>query len=82
MSSTQLKVTLSPNLMDLIYAKAQELGLSLSAYVRHLVIEDVRHQSIPEFPMSQKTEQTALQALEDYRRGKLKKVDTIDELFA
>lgn len=81
MSSTQLKVTLPLNLFDFAYAKAKRFGLSMSAYLKHLVIEDVKKEKLPEFTMSESTEKTALQALKDFKAGKLKKAKSVDDLF-
>lgn len=81
MNSIQLKVTLPLNLYDYLQAKTQRFGLSMSAYLKHLVIEDVRNMDIPEFTMSESTEKTALKALKDFRAGKLKKVKSVDDLF-
>ena len=82
MSSTQLKVTLPLNLLDYLQAKRQRFGLSMSGYLlKHLIIEDGKNMDIPEFTMSESTEKTALQALKDFRSGKLKKAKSIDDLF-
>jgi len=53
----------------------------MSAYLKHLVIEDVKDMETPEFKMSDSTEKIGLKALEDFRSGNLKKVKSIDELF-
>ena len=81
MSSTQLKVTLPLNLFDYLQAKTQKFGLSMSAYLKHLIIEDVKDMEMPEFSMSESTEKTALKALKDFKAGKLKKAKSIDDLF-
>lgn len=81
MMSTQLKVTLPLNLFDYLQAKTEKFGLSMSAYLKHLVIEDVKDMETPEFKMSDSTEKVGLKALKDFRSGKLKKIDSVDELF-
>lgn len=81
MNSVQLKVTLPLNLLDYLQAKTQKFGLSMSAYLKHLIIEDVKNMEIPEFTMSESTEKTALKALKDFRAGKLKKAKSVDDLF-
>jgi predicted DNA-binding protein len=81
MSSTQLKVTLPLNLFDYLQAKTKKFGLSTSAYLRYLIIKDVKDMEIPEFSMSESTEKTALQALKDFKAGKLKKARSVDDLF-
>ena len=81
MDTVQLKVTLPVALYDYLESKAQRFGLALATYVKHLVIKDVEDMELPTFKMSPKTEAIALQALKDYRAGKLKKVESIDELL-
>ena len=81
MNSAQLKVTLPLNLLDYAQAKAQRFGLSMSAYLKHLVIEDVKDKTIPEFTMSESTEKIALKALKDFQSGKLERLKSIDHLF-
>jgi len=81
MGSTQLKVTLPLNLFDYLQAKTQKFGLSMSGYLKHLIIEDVKEMEIPEFTMSQSTEKTALKALNDFKTGKLKKAKSVGGLF-
>lgn len=79
MSSTQLKVTLPIQLYDYVQAKTQRFGLTMSAYLKHLILEDVKDMETPEFIMSQSTEETALKALKEFRSGKTKAVHSIDD---
>lgn len=79
--SVQLKVTLPLQLYDYVQAGAQKFGLTLSSYIKHLILTDVKDMELPTFKMSPKTEAIALKALKDYRAGKLKKVESIDELL-
>ncbi|MBU2591946.1 hypothetical protein KKD61_00610 [Patescibacteria group bacterium] len=79
MSSTQLKVTLPVQLYDYVQAKTQRFGLTMSAYLKHLILEDVKDMEIPEFTMSQSTEETALKALKEFRSGKTKIVRSVDD---
>lgn len=79
--SVQLKVTLPLQLYDYVQARAQKFGLTLSSYIRHLILNDVKKMDIPTFPMSPKTEAIALKALKDYRAGKLKRLKSIDDLL-
>lgn len=81
MDTIQLKVTLPVELYDYLESKAQRFGLAMATYVKHLVIKDVEDMDLPTFKMSAKTEAVALQALKDYRAGKLKKVESVEELL-
>lgn len=76
--ATQIKVTLPEELYFHLKSKADKFGLNLASYVRHLVINDVKDSDIPVFKMSQKTEDVALKALDDYTHGKTNRMDTID----
>lgn len=81
MDTVQLKVTLPVSLYDYLESRAQRFGLALATYVKHLVIKDVEDMDLPTYKMSAKTEAVALKALKDYRAGKLKKIESIDELL-
>ncbi len=72
LQTTQIKVTLPDELYLYVKSKAEKFGLNLAAYIRHLVIDDVKSIDIPEFKMSEETEKVALKALEDYKGGKTK----------
>jgi len=80
MSSTQLKVTLPVRLYDYVQAKTQRFGLTMSAYLKYLILEDVKDMEMPEFIMSQSTEETALKALKEFRSGKTKVARSVDDL--
>lgn len=76
-SSAQVKVTLPRQLVSLVKKKAGTLGLSVSGYVRHLLIEDVRPLSeylenadLPTFPLTKKQERIGKKALREHRQGK------------
>lgn len=78
--TTQLKVTLPLRLYDFLESRARRFGLTMSAYIKHLILDDVKDQDMPTYPMSPTTEMTALNALADHRRGTTKKLGDV-ELF-
>lgn len=80
-SATQIKVTLPNELYLHLKSKAEKLGLNLSSYIRHLVINDVKDVDIPVFKMSKQREEIGLQALKDYKAGKTTLMKNIDEYF-
>lgn len=80
--TTQIKVTLPDELYLHLKSKAEKFGLNLASYVRHLVINDVKDVDIPVFKMSEKSEKIALDALEDYKKGKTRKIDDLDDYFS
>ena len=82
MDTVQLKVTLPVALYDYLDSKAQRFGLALATYIKHLVIKDVEDMDLPTFKMSPKTEAIAIRALKDYRAGKLKKIESIDDFLS
>jgi predicted DNA-binding protein len=45
--SVQLRITLPPELSNFLHAKATRLGLTASAYVKHLIINDVKDVAYP-----------------------------------
>jgi len=73
-NSTQIKITLPDELYLHLKSKADKFGLNLASYIRHLVINDVKDVDIPVFKMSGKREKIALNALEDYKKGKTKTI--------
>lgn len=81
LQATQVKITLPNELYLHLKSKAEKFGLNLAAYIRHLVINDVKDVDIPVFRMSEKREKIALKALEDYRVGKTTPIDNLDEFF-
>lgn len=80
-SSVQLKVTLPLRLYDYVQAGAQKFGLTLSSYIKHLILDDVKKMDLPTFPMSPKTEAIGLKALKDHRLGKTKPLRSISDLL-
>lgn len=80
-TSVQVKVTLPAQLQQFVQRKADIYGLTLSTYIKHLVIDDVRDASIQVFPMGEKTERVALQALKDHKQGKTHEIEDVDEFL-
>ena len=58
-----------------------QLKVTISAYLKHLILEDVKDMEIPEFTMSKSTEETALKALKEFRSGKTKTARSVDDLM-
>lgn len=79
--SVQVKVTLPAQLQEFAQSKADKFGMTLSSYIKHLVLVDVKDMDFPTFNMSKKTEEIALQALEDHRQGKTKEIIDIDDFL-
>lgn len=79
--TTQLRVTLPIQLQAYLRAKADKFGLSLSAYVKNLILTDVQDVEVPTYPMSKNRENIALQALEEYQQGKTKEIKDVDQFL-
>ena len=79
--SVQVKVTLPVQLQQFVQSKADRFGMTVSSYIKHLVLDDVRDMDMPTFTMSAQTEQIALQALDDYKQGKTTEITNIDDFL-
>ena len=60
----QLKISLSDQLNDLLQSKAARLGITVTQFVKHLIIKDVETEEYPIFRMSERTEKKAEEAME------------------
>jgi len=80
--ATQVKITLPDELYLHLKNRADRFGLNLAAYIRNLIINDVKDVDSPVFKMSEKTEKIALKALKDYKSGKIKAIDNLDDYLA
>lgn len=81
-AARQIKVTLPTPLFGYLREQTERLGLTLSGYIRNLVVDDVKSQSFPTFKMSRNTEKVAEIALNNYRLRKTKQLDNIEELMS
>ena len=78
--NTQLRVTLPVQLQGYLQTKASKFGLSLSAYVKNLIINDVQDVDYPIFKASDKVEKSYKRAMEE--RSEATEVNDIDEFFS
>jgi hypothetical protein len=79
LQTTQIKITVPDELYFFLKSKADKFGLSMASYIRNLAINDVKDMDMPVFKMSEKAEKIALKAIEDYKNGKIRKIDDIDK---
>lgn len=75
----QIKVTLPLRAKEFLESKAQQFGLPVAGFVRHLIIQEIRDMDYPVFQMSERTEKLAKEAMEN--RDKAIKVTNLDEFF-
>ncbi|OGJ21900.1 MAG: hypothetical protein A2804_01685 [Candidatus Pacebacteria bacterium RIFCSPHIGHO2_01_FULL_46_10] len=71
----QLKVTLPLPLYDYVHSRASRFGLTLSLYVKNLILNDVKDMDIPVYTASKKLEKSYKKALRE-RRGAVEVNDT------
>jgi len=79
MSTVQLKVTISNRLQILLKNQAENLGLSMAAYVKNLIIEDIKKNDFPSKIASQKIEKSYESAIKNKKSAK--KIDNLDKFF-
>ena len=80
-NTVQLRVTLPAELQAYLQAKANKFGLNMSAYVKNLIINDVKDVDMPVFKMSKQTEEVALQALKEHNEQKTHPINDVDEFL-
>ncbi|PIR62062.1 MAG: hypothetical protein COY81_04480 [Candidatus Pacebacteria bacterium CG_4_10_14_0_8_um_filter_43_12] len=80
-NTVQLRVTLPSELQAYLQTKANRFGLNMSAYVKNLIINDVRDVHYPVFKASDEVEKAYNEAKEAEKSGELIPVDNLDEFF-
>lgn len=81
LNTSQVKVTLPNQLYFYMKSKASKFGLTTSSYLKNLIIDDVKDLDLPTFFMSDKTEAKGLEAMEEYKAGKTKKITDVESYF-
>ncbi len=83
MSATQQDVrqsiTLKENLYNTSNKRAGDLGLSYPDYVRYLIVKDNEDQLKSESRLNKDSEEALKKAIEDIKKGRVKKIEDIDE---
>ena len=79
--TTQLRVTLPSKILSLLQARANKLGLTMSVYVKNLVISDIKEDVFPCFLPSQQTIAAYKEAKKLEASGKLNQLDDLDSLI-
>lgn len=77
-TSTQIKITLPLQLQRFVQGKADKFGLSMSAYLKHLILNDIQQEDLPTFTLSTKNEKVALVALKAHKQKKTHQIGNID----
>lgn len=77
--TTQIRVTLPVELQGYLQAKAGKFGLSMAAYVKNLIIDDVKDVDHPVMKASKKTEDSYKKAMQE--RSQAIEVNDVDDYF-
>ncbi|MFC1710370.1 hypothetical protein ACFL0F_01780 [Patescibacteria group bacterium] len=82
---TKLQLTLTDKEAAVLKSYGSQFGYSLSKTVRFLISKATEKAivggTIPEFPMSESTEASGIEALKEHRAGKTTKVDDVSDYF-
>ena len=80
-AQTQLTIDISEQMIDLLRAKANSLGLSVSQFVKKIITREVAEKKYPKFKASKATIREAKQAMKDYEAGKATVVHDVRAFF-
>ena len=82
MSTIQLKVTLSKQLHSILQKRAQTIGLTMSSYVKNLIIDDIKETNFEEKLVSDQVEMAYEEAKNNKKQAiKIHKLQkTLDNL--
>ena len=70
-NTVQLRVTLPAELQAYLQTKASKFGLNMSAYVKNLIINDVKDVAYPVFKASKEVEQAFKEAKAAEKKNEL-----------
>lgn len=76
---TQIKITLPDPLLAYLSSKAGKFGLTLSAYVKNLILNDVKDMDYPVMPASPQLEKSYQKAIKE--KSQAVKIDNLDQFF-
>ena len=79
--TTQIRVTLPVQLQGYLQTKANKYGLSLSAYIRNLVINDVQDVDYPVFEMSDRSTNDLQEAIKAEKARELIQAGDVNKLL-
>ena len=77
--SVQVKVTLPAQLQEFAQSKADKFGMTLSSYIKYLVLDDVKDVEYPIMKASKKTEDSYKKAMQE--RSEAIEVNDVDDYF-
>jgi hypothetical protein len=77
--TTQIRVTLPVQLQGYLQTKADKFGLGLSAYIKNLIINDVKDVEYPIFEASEQVEKSYKKSLQE--RDQAVEVGDVDDFL-
>jgi hypothetical protein len=82
MQTQKIQITLTPEEVAALTLRAKTLGYNVTRYIKFIVSREAFEalQSIPVFEMGEILEKKTLKALKDHKKGKSKKLLSVDEL--
>lgn len=78
-NGTQVKVSLPGPLYDYASSKAGKFGITLSSYIKNLIINDVKDMDYPVYRAAAKTEESYQKAIQE--RDSAMEVKDVDTFF-
>ena len=78
----QLRVTLPTELQAYLQTKASRFGLNMSAYVKNLIINDVKDVTYPVYQASKQTENLYKESKLAEKNGELISAGNLEEFLA
>lgn len=78
----KIQITLTPEEMATLAWKARGLGYSVTKFVKFLVAKEAYAQTeeIPSYELNQELERLSLRAVDEYKKGKTKRIDSVEGL--
>ena len=82
MQTQKIQITLTPEEVAALAVRAKALGYNVTRYIKFIVSREAFEaaQSLPVFEMGKALEKKTLKALKDHKKGKSKKLLSVDEL--
>ena len=78
----KIQLTITPQEHEILKLKASSLGYNVTKYIKFLISRETYAfiERVPEYPLPKKIARLADDALVEYKKGKAKELQNIDEL--
>jgi len=82
MRTQKIQITLTPEEVAALSIRGKALGYNVTKYIKFIISREAFEavQSIPIFEMEEVLEKKTLKALKDHKKGKSKKLLSVDQL--